>query len=97
VTRLRSLVRNYTYYDGKRQVIATSRSSLLEPNGGDRIGGGLIAGLAFPFPVGWQPGRLRNLVLAARMQHHQNQQVRQREQPLIRLLARHFSRARDET
>jgi hypothetical protein len=31
------------------------------------------------------------------MQHHQNQQVRQREQPLIRLLARHFSRARDET
>src|SRR6267143_4486307 len=28
VTRLRSPVRNYTYYDGKRQVIATSRSSL---------------------------------------------------------------------
>jgi hypothetical protein len=32
------------------------------------------------------------LVLAARMQHHQNHQVRQGEQPMIRLHARHFSR-----
>ena len=90
-------MRNYTYYDGKRQVIATSRTSLPRAERRDPLGGGLIAGLAFAFPVGRQPGRLRNLVLAARMQHHQNQQVRQREQPLIRLLARHFSRARDET
>jgi hypothetical protein len=39
---------------------------------------------------------LRSLVLAARIQHRQDQQVRPREQPLIRLLARHFSRACDE-
>src|SRR3989442_13364120 len=37
-----------------------------------------------------------NLVLAARMQLKQNHQVRQREQPLIRLHACHFSRACDE-
>src|SRR5260370_20713495 len=65
--------------------------------GGDPFGGGLIAGLTFASPVDRKPGRLRNLVLAARMQHHQNQQVRQREQPLIRLLTRCLGRARDET
>ena len=37
-----------------------------------------------------------NLVLATRMQLKQNHQVRQREQPLIRLHACHFSRACDE-
>ena len=37
-----------------------------------------------------------SLVLVARMQLKQNHQVRQREQPLIRLHARHFSPACDE-
>jgi hypothetical protein len=40
---------------------------------------------------------LRSLVLAARIQHRQDHQVRQRKQPLIRLLTRCLGGARDET
>src|SRR5258708_40340854 len=97
MTGLRSLVRNYTYYDRKRQVIATSRTSLSRAERGDPIGGGLIAGLTFAFPVGRWRGRLRNLVLAAPVQPHQDNQVGQRKQPLIRLLTRCLGRARDKT
>jgi hypothetical protein len=39
---------------------------------------------------------LRSLVLAARMQHHQDHQVRQRKQPLIGLLPRCLIRACDK-
>jgi hypothetical protein len=55
-------------------------------------------GVTFAYPV-IRPKSAESatsLVIAARMQHRQNHQVRQREQPLIRLFARHFSRACDE-
>jgi len=53
--------------------------------------------LTFAFPVGRRPGRLRNLVLAAPVQPHQDNQVGQRKQPLIRLLTSTSAAARDET
>ena len=56
-----------------------------------------IAGLTFTFPVGQHPGHLRSLVLAARVQPRQDNQVGQRKQPLICLLTRCLDRARDET
>ena len=92
------------YLSGVKTRAGTAESSRIrsmplfaKPELGFIIGwASFIAGLTFAFLVGQHPGHLRSLVLAARMQHHQNHQVRQRKQPLVRLLPRRLSRARDK-